>query len=177
MCTLALWIVGATRADVVYENFGPNDDFDSSSGWVVGLGFPLWEMAEPFRVTDGSYALDQIELPIGLVIGDNQFFVHLAADNNGKPGKVLESFNVVGAMELWVDITGPVVIPSQQHPTLKKGDRYWVVAAATVETHAVWSWNSIDDVGPHGSRKDRGVWNINNAQRGAFRVTGTFVDP
>jgi hypothetical protein len=58
---------------------------------------------------------------------------------------------------------------------LKKGARYWVVAAATVETFAVWSVNSTGDIGPHGQRADRGEWMITNNNRGAFRITGTPV--
>ncbi len=171
-------LVGITvaHADIVSNNFGPGDDYGYGSAWSVGLGFPLYEIAEPFRVSDQSYTLDTIELAIALIEGDNHFFLYLMTDDKGKPGQVIEAFQVVGQMPLNNQENPPVVVESVQHPVLEKGVRYWVVAAATVETWAGWYLNSTGDTGPHGQRADRGEWKISNITRCAFRVTGTPVN-
>ncbi len=171
-----LTFTATVRADIVFNNFGTNDQYDGTTGWAVGgLGVPLWEMGEPFRVNK-SYMLDTIELAIGLNDGKNEFFLRLMDDDNGKPGKVVESFHVIGAMDIWVFNPPPVVIQSQNHPLLQVGQRYWVVAAASKGTSAIWGWNSTGDFGPHGHRTDRGEWQITLKTNGAFRVTGIPVD-
>ncbi len=175
VATALLWGATAVNADVISSNFGPGDDYGWGSGWSVGLGFPLYEVGEPFRVSDQSYTLDTIELAIARVDGDNHFFLYLMTDDKGKPGTVIEAFQVVGEMPLNNKENPPVVVESVQHPVLQKGARYWVVAASTVETFAVWSLNSTGDIGPHGQRADRGEWKISNTTRCAFRVTGTPV--
>jgi hypothetical protein len=133
-------------------------------------------MCEPFRVANKSYVLDTIEIAIGLNDGKNEFFLRLMEDDNGKPGKVVESFHIIGAMGIWVTKPPPVVIQSQNQPLLQAGRRYWVVAGANLGTHAIWAWNSTEDFGPHGHRKDRGDWQISLATNGAYRVTGMPVD-
>jgi hypothetical protein len=171
-----LAITLSASADVVYENFGPNDQFDEGTGWNVGWGYPLIEVGEPFRVSGGSYTLDSIEVPIGLLHGENHFFLRVTEDNNGKPGKLVDLIDVFDAMKPWVTMTEPILVPSQHRPVLEQGKRYWIVAGASVETFAVWSMNSIGDNGPHGQKRDRDPWVVTLNKRSAFRVNGTPLD-
>jgi hypothetical protein len=166
---------GGVRADVIYSNLGPGDSYDIGTAWIVGLGFPIHHVAEPFRVTGKTYRLDAIEVPIGLVIGDNEFFLFLMTDENGRPGEVIEAFHIVGEMgPNWAD-DPPIRVESTDRPFLRQGVRYWVAATATVETFATWNLNSTGDFGMHAQRKDDGPWTTKRAKRAAFRVSGTPI--
>jgi hypothetical protein len=178
MCLLALAGLGAAaRADVLFTNLGPGDDYLPRSGYQVGQVFARYhEHAETFTPREASYTLDRIEVAVGLASGPNGLTVSLLADDGGRPGGVVEAFDLAGAMGPWGVENPLLVMDSVLHPTLMVDTQYWLAVSPASEAVAYWNLNS-----PHAratiAQRDNGEsWMTFPSEfQGAFRVTGTAV--
>ncbi len=56
------------QADVLFDNFGPDDTFNTGAGRSFG---ETLETGNHFSVTGGDFFLDSIELPVGSSFGQN----------------------------------------------------------------------------------------------------------
>jgi hypothetical protein len=177
VAALALFVVaaGQARADVLYNNFGPGDTYDTRDAAIIGR-FPgdtvTWVQGDPFRVTGADYTLDRLTLALGWFSGPNQVDVQFRADAGGLPGAVIESFHLTDLGPLFQN-NPPVVANSVLHPLLSAGAQYWVTASASDQTDVGWNTNSTGDTGPHAQSQNGGPFNVITSDRGAYRVEAT----
>jgi hypothetical protein len=186
-CLVAVALLGSgagpARADIIFNNFGPGDGYDTSQGWQVGaspLGGPRLEQATAFTPTGASFTFDQVAIALsrsGFSTGPNLIDVALTTSSGGAPGTVLETFRFVGAMGLFGLFSPPLVADSVLHPLLLEGTQYWLVASVPQPTTlADWNLASPVDLGRRAFREVGGPWQVADATvRGAFRVSGTPV--
>jgi len=175
--TLAPW-AGAT---VIVDTFGPGDSFNEHFGWTLGsLGFlpdPVqYQQGDAFAVPGTTdLVLYSIELAVGRVTGPDVLDVWLYDSVAGKPGSVIETFQVTNAMGQFGGFYPPVVLLSTLRPTLQAGEQYWVVAGFAPGEWAAWNWNSIGATGSHAVSEDGGPFSVGTNTSGAFRVTASAV--
>ena len=126
-----------------------------------------------------AYELAAVEVGATLDAGNNALDVWLMSDVAGKPGAILESFHLIGAMQPFGSINPPVVATSVLHPALTPDTRYWVVLSAPAGTRVIWN----DGTNPYllvpmASRINQGPWSGGSGPGGgggsanAFRVSG-----
>jgi hypothetical protein len=178
VAALALWVLaaGQARADVLYNNFGTGDAYQTNNSWIIGR-FPgtsiTWVQGDPFRVTGGDVTLDRLTLALSWgVAGPNEVDVQFRADSGGLPGATLESFHFSNLGNFGMN-NPPVVADSALHPLLSAGAQYWVTASASDLSFISWNLNSTGDTGPHAQSQNGGPFNIVPGTRGAYRVEGT----
>src|SRR5262249_48593365 len=88
---LLLFTTGTVRADVIYNNLGPGDTYQTGVGWTLGLPGTYQDVGNRFTPAGTSYTLDTIALALGYVTGTNAVDVALMTDAGGLPGLVIES--------------------------------------------------------------------------------------
>ncbi len=89
----AMALTSVSTADVIFNNFGAGDSYQTNIGWTLSDGAPIGvdnDQGDAFTVTGGNFFLDQIDVAIGLVVGTNRIFLDLYDDAAGEPGSVLE---------------------------------------------------------------------------------------
>jgi PEP-CTERM motif-containing protein len=175
-------------ADTLYSNFGSgNTIYNCCEGWTVaGTGSigTSFIAANEFQVTTGG-SVSEIDVAVGLVLGPDSFYLDVDANNNGKPGAVLASFNNLnsngnnaGSCCLYTSITGISGL------NLSTGTNYWMVISPTSTsstTLEVWNFSNsatgIDEYSTDGGQ----TWNSNgNQPQGAFQILsggGTTPEP
>jgi hypothetical protein len=173
-----LLVPGApVRADVIFNNFGVGNSYNTSVAWIIGQ-FPgtgiTWEQGDSFHVSGGTFRLSTIDLALNLLIGPNAVDVHLRADDNGRPGAVLESFHLTDLLPLGLP-NPPVVATSLLHPLLENNATYWLTASASALTDVGWNLNSTGDIGAHALSQNGAPFTVINDVHGAFRVNGDLV--
>jgi hypothetical protein len=169
---LVLGVSGSARADVIFNNFGAGDSYQTNVGHAIGVSGGT-NLASADAFTPGAtYTLDSITLALGHITGANSVTVSLAANNGGVPGATIESFSVSGLGNFGVN-NPPVTVNSTTHPLLTAGTEYWVTATTGSGLDA-WNFNNINDIGIHAFSTNGGSsWTGNTDTRDAFRVTGT----
>ncbi len=169
-------IVGASpaRAELIYNNFGPGNSYNTSTGWTIGVAGQEWSQGDRFTVTGNTYNLDTIELALGWVTGPNQGRILLMTDAGGLPGAVVEEFLVTNLGQFGQN-NPPVLLNSVLRPVLEEGQNYWVIADTTPTTWLAWNWNSTGATGPHASRMGGNPFNVGTTTTGALRVNADPV--
>ena len=179
LCLLALTLCSVqVRADTLYSNLGTGSAvYNCCAGWTVsgtgsfGVSFIA---ANEFQVTTSGYALE-IDVAVGLVEGDNSFYLQLAADNGGHPGSVLLSVTNLSSSTPFGTCCG-LVSSGILSPgvTLNTGTNYWLVIGPTDTTSTTWeAWNfSNHATGNDDYSTDGGLsWVQNGDQpQGAFQI-------
>lgn len=187
LCILTL-VVGcgaSASADVLYSNFGPNDEYDTIYGWTLSYGGPLggdvFEDAVAFTVTGGDYRFDSAEVAVSHFWGPDLVYFNLHADQAGRPGAILDSTTASGVVP--PDTLGaPMLANFGGDVILHEGETYWL-ALRTEETdaHLSWAFNVIDDFGLRAWRLNHDEWKPTlgipgtDSERGVFRINGTLV--
>jgi PEP-CTERM motif len=177
--------VERTKADVIFNNFGPNHSF-SIFGYGFG-GVPTEIMraytAAAFTVpTDQSFRLDDFTIAVDFNIpgeppSPEPFDIFLLSSApNGMLDRIIESFSET--------VTAPVpptlfTINSALHPILLSGNQYWIAVTAgsgiNSSIDGAWKMNVIEDVGPVAQGADLSSLIPFNSLRPAFEVEGTRV--
>jgi hypothetical protein len=166
----------------LFNTFGPGDIYQNG-GTVVGAvsGGGDYDLGNQFQFPGTDvYQLDTVAVGATLDTGSNTLDVWLMSDVAGKPGAIIESFHLTGAMQPFGSINPPVVATSVLHPALTPDTRYWVVLSAPTGTRVIWNGN-VDPylTVPMASRMNGGPWSGGSGPGGgggsanAFRVTGT----
>lgn len=168
-------IAAGASAQVIFDNFGAGDTYQSGSGWTIsGSGSPVgtdWDQGDGFTPSQGG-AVATIEIAMGLVTGPNEFSLTLYDDNAGVPGTAIWSSGpIVGQMGSFGNMNPPIAVNVGGAANVFAGSQYWLVASSADTTWAAWNQNSISDIGPHVNSQNGGPWNASNTTRGAFRVT------
>ena len=181
------WLALPARADVLFNNFGPNNSYNGNTGWTVSNGIDLQvhlEQAAVFTVTGGNHFLDSVELALGHLFGPNVVHVTVHSESAGAPGAVLQTITVnnqILPMPTDPQVNNPPIVANFGGTTvLQNGANYWVsLSSDTVEPNSwlAWNYNVIGDMGTRGHRTDGGPWQVFSGTdtRGTFRINGTPV--
>ena len=175
---IALSLTSASLGDVLFNNFGAGDTYQTGVGWTLSEGAPINvdnDQGDAFIINGGDFFLDSIELAIGLVVGQNRIFIDVYTTIGGLPGGIIDSAVIENQMGQFGNANPPIVALFSGLTTLFDGEQYFVIASTDTDTWAAWNWNNVGDVGPHAARVDLGNWGVSNTTRGAFRVNGTLV--
>lgn len=175
---LALSLTSASMGDVIFNNFGPGNSYDISTGWTLSDGAPVnvdWDQGDAFTVSGGNYFLDHIDLAISLVAGQNRIFIDVYTSIGGLPGVLIDSAVIEDQMGTFGDDNPLIVALFDGSTVLNDGEQYFVTASTDSNSWAAWNLNSVGDVGLHTFRKNLGDWAAGDNVRGAFRVKGTLV--
>jgi hypothetical protein len=157
---------------VVFNNFGPGDTYDTTTGLTEGV---MGVIQGVQFVPSASGKLDKIELALSLVQGTNSALVYLVGDSSGQP----DTGNV---LEIWTTTSmGPIgsnnpllVFPSVWHHMLSNGTPYWIYVDTNLSfsTVATWNQNTTNGMGMWAQRANSLTpWSVQNQTQGAFRVT------
>ncbi|MBN1794342.1 MAG: PEP-CTERM sorting domain-containing protein [Candidatus Omnitrophica bacterium] len=181
ICVIALSFYGTAEAVVLFNNFTPTDQYNTSSGWTTSRDYygQTWEQGEGFTPPAGAYTLGTIELAMGFLQGSNEFDLWLMADTSGQPGSIIESFHFSDAAGAFSTVNPPLLATSVLQPTLYGGTQYWLIASATESgSWLAWNQNITGGVGPHAAKVNGGSWNVTYERtQGTFRVTGENAIP
>lgn len=175
---IALSLTTASLGDVLFDNFGFGDSYDTRAGYTLSEGAPInfdWDHGDAFTVGGGAFFLDSIDLAIGLLVGQNRIFVDVYTTVGGLPGVVIDAAVVDGQMGPFGNANPPIVALFAGSTILQDGEQYFIIASTDSDSLAAWNWNILGDIGPHAFRQDLGDWSVSNDTRGAFRVNGTLV--
>ncbi len=120
-----------TTAATIFNNFGPGNAYDASTGWTVsqpGSSPGLFENANAFTPSAGGQ-ISRIDLALTNVLGANNATVELAQDNGGLPGAVIRSWSVAGQPPFGGCCTVTTISVSPLIP-VGAGKQYWLIAIA-----------------------------------------------
>lgn len=175
---MAMSFTSSSLGDVIFNNFGAGNSYNTGSGWTLSDGAPInvdWDQGDAFTVNGGDYFLTHIDLAIGLVLGQNRIFIDVYTSVGGLPGVVIDSAVIEDQMGTFGSNNAPIVALFDGSTVLHSGVQYFITASTDTNTWAAWNLNSINDTGLHAFRQNLGDWDANNNTRGAFRVKGDLV--
>jgi hypothetical protein len=172
--------VATVTAPVIYSNFGPGMTYDTDPfhGWGInGFLSPTvgqQAISHQFTPTTDTW-FGSAQVALSLVTGPGIVDVFLQADQNGKPGPVLERIAVSGLGQT----PGIFTATSVLLPRLAQGVPYWLtVAAGAAGLVGGWNWNSIGDASAANFAVTQagvptGPWGIvSGPVRSAFQING-----
>lgn len=141
--------IGAARASMIFNDFGPGNSYIQTDGWTVGTGVPGYTYVPAMAFTSsGTYSLTQIDLALENAGGTNAAIVSLWIDAGGAPGTELESWNVsgqgaFGTSQPLTTISGITGI------TLSSGGSYFIqISPSDGTTWDAWNVNDQGVTGP-----------------------------
>ncbi len=188
---LALFLVCGQQAQavVLHDNFGAGDSFAIDgwgSGCVLFLGGCLFrvERATDFVPPAGDdYTIDSVAVALKWVYGpDYTLNLHIAADNAGQPGAILETKVATAPADAEV-----VTVAFNGTTVLTGGETYWLWLSkpGPEKTMINWLLNTSDTTGTSGQSLDGGTsWTVQTANSNgdpytvpSFRVIGSVVAP
>ncbi len=163
-----------------YNNFGPGDTYDTTTGWAVTGGdyAPFIPHIQGSRFTSeatGILAVIRISLhnSFHMPPGFNQVDVRLyEADLAGDIGPIMAAFTR-GGLPTFGGSEAPETISSfDPAVVLTTGKQYWIVVApGDHSTDAVWNWNSLGLSDRHANSIDSGAtYMYSDARVGAMRI-------
>jgi PEP-CTERM motif len=173
-------VQSAQSSVYVYDSFGPGHDFVSYAYWGVdgasGSGGYVGH-AESF-VPTLSGNLDTVQVAcVQLSSGTGLANFHVAADNGGTPGAMLESFmNVVAPASSSSFFL--VTMNSITQPLLHAGTTYWLYAEPAENTTAMgWFVNDQGYRNDYAQESPPGEWTSASVTFGANGVFAVSVTP
>ena len=174
LAAAALAVAGQANrveAQVVYNNFGAGDSYNTATGWTVSTTPIDQKVAQQFTPS-GTGVLTSIEVAMGLVQGVNHFDLALLTDSSNTPGSVIESWSVDNAMGTFGSNNVPIFLASALNPLISVGTPYWIAIGTSTQTWSAWNWNDQGATGLLASGSNGGSFNppANNTL-GAMRVT------
>lgn len=181
-CATALaTLVGAADAAVIFNNFGPGDEFSVGGRVVQGPDVGTIadiNQASSFTVGPANYQMTSVSLGINIMNppqdGPGPLDVVIAADAGGVPGATLRtlSTNVVAVGEQVVSL------PDDGTLELIANTTYWVIADGEGEFNGSWRFNTTGDIGLTAGQTEPNAWNPRAAEeRYALRVEGRIGVP
>jgi hypothetical protein len=176
--TLLFMFSCVSRADdILFNNFGPAQSYNTGIGNPVGNAFDGNNYAAGDTFTPlltESFSSLTIALSCFSVCPDN-FDVSLTRSAGGAPGAVLTSFLVPGAsLSAFGANHTPLVLNATVNPMLIAGTQYWITVSSDLNDSIAWNLNSSGDLAPHALSLDGGLtWFSPSGQTpGAFEVQG-----
>lgn len=131
--------VCARASTVLYSTLGPNSEYDSTQGWLLGNFFGDDQvMAMQFTLGAGATVGDAV-----LALGDGfPVSVYIESDTSGLPGSIITTLSQVGQIP---SSGGLVTFNCGLLCTLGPGS-YWLVALAP-DSMQSWEWAYQDATG------------------------------
>lgn len=169
---LALVAVPSAHAAIAFDNFGPNDAFNTGSGATIGgssssVGYFI--QGSGFNAL-ASGQISTITIAYGHVLGTNSTTFRLFNGTSASVGSLMTSWTVTSSPAFG---SGNTITITNTSPlaTLTSGNDYWILAEAASDAWQAWNFNSIGDVGPMATSSDGGgTYGVSNGGRNAFRV-------
>ena len=161
---VAVVMAGGYFATAEFASFGNHPPVDACPGWMVSGATAQLSKGGPAKYRAISEwikisfpgTLDLIQLPVQS-LNSGRLNISLAEDDNGLPGKVVETFPGVAIPE--VGSTNPVVVRSALRPLLQKGVKYWISAEPLDNgAAAVWFYNTDITLKSHAESSSPGNW-------------------
>jgi hypothetical protein len=145
----ALLLSGFTaRAGVIYNNFGPGDSHDPTTGYMVsGFQSPFQtnSVAMPFTSAVND-TITQIDVALAHVLFTNTATLTLSADNSGLPGSQIAMWSL-GPLPATGSCCSVVTI-STSIP-VSSGTTYWLTASAFPNPFDAWLLNNTGATGQY----------------------------
>ena len=164
-----------------YNNFGPGDSYDASTGYSVTGGdddppFFFTPRIVGSRFTSeatGILAVIRIALHDNFTPGFNQVDIRLhEANGDGELGPIIAAFTR-GGLPPFGGLDAPETITSfDPSVVLTAGERYWIVVAPSDSTtEAFWNWNSTGAGDRFALSTDfGGTYSYSESRVGALRI-------
>lgn len=174
-----LAICALAPAQIIFNNFGASDAYDTGSGWTIsGPSSAPGFFAQGFAFTAGITA-QVATITVGMlhVADTNSYQMQLWTDSAGIPGTLLGTWSspagVVGTNP------PPFVINVVAGPNVTAGSTYWLTATALNATFGFWGNNVTASTGPRAlMQTPGGTWsNQGNSNMGAFRIAAAVPEP
>jgi hypothetical protein len=163
---LSLALSGDAQAQTFFSNFGPNDTYNTGSGW--GINAPQ-AVAASFTPSISGTA-NRIDLALRHVQGVNSYRLEIFPDAGGLPSAApLLSLSLISvAPQTPTPFTVALPVPL----SLTAGTPYWVSLFNNAPTaDGAWHWNSIGQTGfVFTGTPSAPNWLAFNAARPTFRV-------
>jgi hypothetical protein len=166
---------------VIYSNFGSGDSYDCCFGWTeTGPESvnPNYLAAMAFTPTKATYQLTQLDLALSFYgVGTNGVIVELCGDDDGVPGKVVESWSLTGLPAFGYTSNVVQTIQVKKTVLLIKNTQYWLVVIPNSNEYAVWNVNAVSVSGWGAESFNYAVtWDGGEySPNGAFDVLGTAL--
>lgn len=153
----------------VFSSYDDHNKYNKRTAWGImnDAKYGYRGQAEWFAPTKAG-PLNFVDIAVG---GKGEVNVTVAADNNGKPGPVLETFSGVSSSRY--GHKGHLILVSAQHPALNEGAKYWVcVEPAGADAGCSWYYNAINLAQGSAFERGQGSWSSmpGSMPCGAFRV-------
>jgi len=175
---VAAVLTGGYYVITEYGSIGKHSLADSCPGWMISGATAQLKKGEPAKYRAISEwiqisfpgKLDVIQLPVQSLI-PSHLNVSLAEDDNGLPGKIIETFP--GVVIPGVGTANPVVLQSALRPFLQKGVKYWICAEPSDDVAAaVWFYSTNMPLKSHAESPSPGNWVVVNP--GAIKTHAAF---
>jgi hypothetical protein len=146
LCLLAFAVCASTlpaMADTAYDNLGSPPSYQAGTGWTVGGSSSqvgLVEDAELFTsLVSGN--VNEIDVALGFVNGQNGATVSLWTNSGGAPG--VELFSASVSNQPVFGSTGSIITAvSVSGVSLTAGQDYFVVIEGDSTTWDAWNWSN-----------------------------------
>jgi hypothetical protein len=182
LALLVFLIAGALPAaadSVIFSDLGPLDRYNSGVGLTIGGRHDVSQGGAFTTPAGAKSRVDAIQIVAGLIRGPNRIELELLADQQGRPGKVLETFQPVTDMLQPFGRDGLVTFTTRRHLLLAPDTRYWLIAIqpdASSGGWAGWNFNAIGLIGQQAVSLNGGAsYSVSRGTLPAFRVLGTYV--
>jgi hypothetical protein len=150
-------IAGEARADVIFDNGGPNQ----FTGYFADTSVVSTQAAEPFSLSAGANTISDVHWWGTCQIGScpsGSFALNFYTDNSGVPGSLIAAYGVGGAGQT---ATGSLILNSLTEYSystnlpggdlpLTPGAEYWLGISNTTEGAEGWAWETTGTPGSGG---------------------------
>jgi len=161
---------------LAFNSFGAGKTYDSSVSWMVGVylykGQSEYRGQAEWFIPKTSGRLNTIEIAIRANNSSDWLNVSVSEDDNGLPGKALESFQGIAGKKS-NPRSATLILKSTAHPALQAGKKYWLCAEPGNDT-STWSWAYNNQYLANGSayeRQQSGWESFGGTRNGAFSVS------
>jgi len=165
---------------VVYSNFGSGDSFNCCAGWSESgpdSGITGFIAAMAFRPAKATYILTQLDLALVYLVGTNGVTVEFCADDDGVPGRVIDSWYLTGLPAAGSTSNVVQTIKVKKTILLVQNYQYWLVPIPNSDEWAGWAFNTVGASGYGAESINGGVtWDSGEySPNGAFDILGTVL--
>ncbi len=162
-------------ADVIYTNFGADNDYAAGTGLIVTNDGSAWSSVAVGFTPAFDYDLTGIGfVSTSLFPFDTSGTIGIFADDGGHPGgSPLESFAFDAAWQFGT--AAPVMtVTSLLQPRLLAATQYWIGMEGPAGSFIVWNQNSTG-AGGFSATDGAGSWFPSDQAQGVLEINGTLV--
>jgi hypothetical protein len=180
--TVASLSTSVDASIVVFNNFGPNNTFDTDAGYlatgVATSNGPEWSACQFTSTASG--VLDKVTIAAGNLSGSNFINVTIHQDVGDMVGDGIIEWSR-GPLPPFGGSHAPLVLINPfPSVTLLADTKYWVsVRPDSATTHSIWNHNNQGDLGLRAMTMDQGLdfTYLPSEIRGAMRIEVACPNP